>query len=209
MKSRLAGLYVITDEKLTPKSTMISQVKTALESGAKIVQLRDKSSEDIEILPLAKELQLLCRKYNALFVINDRIKLASQIQSDALHIGKDDITIKEARSIVGDDMIIGVSCYGDLDLAKKMESEGADYVAFGACFSSSTKQTAPTIDLDILLQAKEQLDIPICAIGGINSSNINQISSRGVDMISVVHSVFKDDNIALNVQTLLKGMEQV
>lgn len=206
MSRGLEGLYVITDEILTPKSTLVSQVESALINGAKIVQLRDKSSEDSELLDISQKLQLMCKKHNALFIINDRIKLASQIQADGLHIGKDDITIKEARVIVGEEMIIGVSCYGDLELAKQMEADGADYVAFGACFNSSTKKSAPTIDLDILTQAKEQLKIPICAIGGIDSTNINQVSSRGADMISVISSVFRDENIQSNVELLIKNI---
>ena len=202
----LKGLYVITDEQLTPKQTLLSQVKTALNAGAKIVQLRDKSSQDYEIKELSLKLKKICDQYGALFIMNDRIALAKEVDASGVHIGKEDISLHKARAILGEEKIIGVSCYGDITLAKQMEREGADYVAFGACFASTTKKAAPTIDLNILSQAKSQLSIPICAIGGINHSNISKVAAHGVDMISVVKSVFQNDAISDNVQKLIENM---
>lgn len=202
MSKKLSGLYAITDEILTPKSTIVSQVKRVLEAGAKIVQFRDKTSDDSEVESICIELQVACSEYGATFIIDDRAKLVAKIKADGLHIGKDDISLSEARNIVGKNTIIGVSCYGSVKRAKEAQSAGADYVAFGSVFPSPTKPKSTVIDLDIITKAKEQLDIPICVIGGINASNTAEIVRYKPDMISVVSAVFGGEDIEDRVKNL-------
>jgi thiamine-phosphate pyrophosphorylase len=138
MSHRLQGLYAITDEVLTPDTTVVAQVETALQAGANIVQYRNKSAEDAQIETVCRELLSLCQKHNVPFIIDDRPHLAHKIKADGLHIGKDDGPLSQAREIFPEG-IIGVSCYGSIRKAKEAQEEGADYVAFGSFFSFADK----------------------------------------------------------------------
>lgn len=204
MSFSLKGLYVITDEVLTPDSTVYEQIDEALKSGAAIVQYRNKTLPDHVVEDTCISLQNLCRKYNVPFIIDDRPELAAKIGADGLHIGKDDMPLEKARKIFPEG-IIGVSCYGSVKKAKEAEAEGADYVAFGSFFPSPTKPHSGIISLNVLQKAKEQLSVPVCAIGGINQTNIHEVAAANADMISVVSGAFRGD-ITHNVSNLLKGM---
>jgi thiamine-phosphate pyrophosphorylase len=193
-KRALEGLYVITDDKLTPHRSIYTQVEQALKGGAKIVQLRDKHSDYESVKQKALKLQELCHKYCASFVLNDKIELACEIECDGLHIGKSDhARFEQIRKDFK--KTIGVSCYGDIQLAKKFESMGADYVAFGSFFKSPTKPDSNIIDLDILSVAKSELKIPVCAIGGINTKNLDEVLKHSPDMISVISDIWTSEDI--------------
>lgn len=198
----LKGLYAITDESLTPKETILEQVERALEGGIALLQFRDKTATDDEIETLTIHLLHLCRLHGVPFVIDDRPYLAQKIGADGLHIGKDDMPLKEARSIFTKGFI-GVSCYGSVRKALEAEEEGADYVAFGSFFPSPTKPHSGIVSMSVLAKAKEALTIPICAIGGINVTNIHEISAYKPDMISVVSAIW-EGNIERNIKQLLK-----
>ena len=190
----LSGLYAITDAQLTPDFSLLEQVTQAIHGGAKIIQLRDKHRSDAEIYPLAAALQRLCQLYQVLFMINDRVELAVQLQADGVHIGQDDHEFALARAALPD-KIIGVSCYGDLERARHYQQQGADYVAFGACFLSVTKPFALPIPDGLLKRAKATLNIPICAIGGITVENAAQITTQGVDMLAVISDLWDSPDI--------------
>ncbi|MDD5359395.1 MAG: thiamine phosphate synthase [Sulfurovaceae bacterium] len=194
MNNLLNGLYVITDNKLTPNDKILQSIEQVLHGGANIVQLRDKINDDKKIEDISLKLQKLCRKCNALFVLNDRVDIAIKLNLDGLHIGKDDYdNIKEVRrNFKG---ILGVSCYDSLEMAKDMQKIGADYVAFGACFSSPTKPNAKIIDLEIIKKAKKDLNIPICAIGGINKDNVATLLQYKPDMIAIISDIWNSDDM--------------
>jgi thiamine-phosphate pyrophosphorylase len=141
----------------------------------------------------------------AIFIIDDMVEVAQEIGADGVHIGKDDISLTEARKIFTNGFI-GLSCYGDLERAVWAQNNGCDYVAFGSFFTSITKPLSSKIPLDILKEAKDRLSIPICAIGGINIDNISLVSDCKPDMISVISAIFGDDNIELNVKNLLDNI---
>ena len=205
MSQKLNGLYAITDELLTPDNTVYEQVKSALGAGIGIIQYRNKTAPDSEVEAVCKSLQLLCRDHGALFIIDDRAELARRIGADGLHIGKDDMPLAEARRAFPEG-IIGVSCYGSIRKAREAQEEGADYVAFGSFFPSPTKPHSGIIPLKVLDKAREELDIPVCAIGGIDITNIHEVASRKPHMISTVSAVFKGD-IAQNAAHLIQGMK--
>lgn len=190
----LNGLYVITDDILTPKDSVLASIKNALDGGAKIVQLRDKISNDEQIESLVLDIQNICRSYKAKFILNDRVKLAIKLQCDGLHVGKSDYENIEfiRKNFKG---ILGVSCYDSIAQAKKMQNLKVDYVAFGSMFNSPTKPKSKTIPLKILSQAKEELSIPVCAIGGINNKNIDTVMLQNPDMIAVISDIWKSNNI--------------
>ncbi len=193
---KLSGLYIITDEKLTPyeNNEILEKVEKALKGGAKIVQLRDKSHSDEFLLPYAKALKKLCKNYGAIFIVNDRVSLSLEANADGVHLGKEDFFIEEVSKILKD-KIIGVSCYGDLKRAKEMELLGASYVAFGSFFPSPTKPEAKIIDKKIILEAKKILKIPICAIGGITLDKAEELIELSADMIAVISDIWKANNI--------------
>jgi len=200
----LKGLYVITDEHLTPDVSVVSQVKIALETGVKIIQYRNKNDTDNDVEKICIQLQQLCSLHGATFIIDDRPHLAQKINADGLHIGKDDITLCEARDIFPKG-IIGVSCYGSIRKALEAQSDGANYVAFGSFFPSPTKPHSGIVSMSVLEKANKELVIPICAIGGINRINIHEISAHKPDMISIVSAIWEGD-IKHNITQLKQGM---
>jgi len=201
-KDQLKGLYAITDENLISKQYFNQAVESALMGGAKIIQYRDKSNDQKKRLVQATALRLLCKRYEAICIINDDIELAKAIDADGVHLGKDDSSIAQARKTLGDDAIIGVSCYNDMTIAIEAEKNAADYVAFGAIFSSSTKPGATVAGLDIISLAHLQLSIPVCTIGGITENNIKQVVQKGADMAAVISCLFSANNVTKKAKTL-------
>ena len=192
---RLKGLYAITDEFLTPYDLILDKVKEALSGGARIVQLRDKTHRDEELISISKKLKDLCEEFDSLFIVNDRVSLAKRVKAHGVHIGRDDTSFEKARKELGDEAIIGVSCYNRLELAKEYEKKGADYVAFGSFFPSPTKPDAVKAEVDLLKKAKTKLNVPVCAIGGITRENAILLVEKGADMVAVISGLWKSNDI--------------
>lgn len=197
----MKGLYLITDETLTPYDRLDECLRPALQNGAKLIQLRDKSSDEATLLQAALKIKALCGEFGATFIINDHVDLAREVDADGLHLGRDDEEFELARRIMGKKKIIGVSCYGDIFRAKEFEHRGADYVAFGAFFASATKPNAPTISASLLADAKRILKIPVCAIGGITAENAPTLLRQGADMLAVISDVWKADDIGMRCRS--------
>ena len=194
-KDRLKGLYAITDERLIAEEHFSEAIEAALQGGASIIQYRDKSADQQKRLRQAQTLRALCTRYDATCIINDDIELAKVVNADGVHLGQDDMEIAHARQSLGDKAIIGISCYNDIELALTAEKNSADYVAFGTMFSSPTKPDAVTAGPDIISQAKKQLSVPVCAIGGITEENIYLLVQHQGDMAAVISSLFAADDI--------------
>lgn len=189
MNSALSGLYGISDIILTPKETIYTQVQEAIKGGMRIFQYRDKISDDNDIIEIIYHLMDICAKSNVLFVLNDRAELAIRLQCPALHIGKDDGDIQVIRkNFTG---ILGVSSYNDIARAKELQKQGVDYVAFGSIFYSPTKPNAKCVGVEILSQARKELHIPICAIGGISKDNISLL--KNTNMFAVISALWNGD----------------
>jgi thiamine-phosphate pyrophosphorylase len=194
-RNRLHGLYAITDSKLLSEDRFRESIESSLKGGTRIIQYRDKSSDTKKRRHQAEVIRSLCDEYQALFIINDDIDLARNIDADGVHLGRDDKSLREARHILGDEAIIGISCYNDIELAIKAEQNSADYVAFGSMFASPTKPGAPAASPDIITRAKQKLKIPVCAIGGITEQNISLLTADNVDMAAVISCLFASSNI--------------
>lgn len=194
MTNNLSGLYVLTDNRLTPDERLIESVEQALRGGARIIQYRDKQSSHALRLQQARALNQLCREYDALLIINDDVELAAQSGAHGVHLGRDDAALAAAREYLGTQFLIGASCYNQIALAETAISSGADYVAFGRFFTSSTKPEAAQADIHLLQQARE-LGVPVCAIGGITQGNATTLIEAGADMIAVVAGVFGQPDI--------------
>tara|TARA_R110002049_G_scaffold124479_1_gene279940 strand:+ start:24632 stop:25267 length:636 start_codon:yes stop_codon:yes gene_type:complete len=186
----LEGLYVLTDSRFYPHDTWPERVELAILGGADVIQLRDKHLSDDALTSVAKTIQEVCADYRVTFIINDRLALARKIRADGVHIGQHDHTLREARQFLGNDFLIGVSCYKHLLTALRAQKSGADYVAFGSVFPSSTKVSAPRCPLSVISRARSLLNIPVCAIGGITSKNSRHVLRAGAQLIAATHSVF-------------------
>lgn len=191
----MRGLYAITDETLIAEPVFAAAIKQALTGGCSIIQYRDKSVNESKRLEQAMTLRKLCNEFNTTLIINDDITLAKAINADGVHLGEDDVTIEQARSILGSNAIIGISCYNQIQLAIAAQAAGADYVAFGAVFSSPTKPDARSASCELIAEAKSQLDIPVCAIGGIDKSNVGQVIASGADMTALISGLFAQQDI--------------
>lgn len=170
-------------------------MKQAIAGGAQIVQYRDKKHAAAERARQASELAELCRQHNVLFIVNDDVALAKQSRADGVHLGREDAALAPARAQLGPQAVIGVSCYNELARAQAAEKQGADYVAFGRFFPSRTKPQAVPASLDLLREAKQQLHIPIVAIGGITPENGAALIAAGADALAVIEGVFGQPDI--------------
>ena len=198
----MAEIYAISDDVLMPENLALQYAREILECGVKFFQFRSKKAVKNE--KLASEILNLCEKFGAKFIVNDDVKFAKKIGAKAVHLGKDDENIKEAFEILGKDAYVGVSCYNDINLAINAAKNGASYVAFGSVFTSLTKPNAPKCGLEVVKEAKQILNLPICVIGGINETNIGSLSHVKPDLIAIISAIYKDGNIKENIKNLQK-----
>lgn len=193
--SACRGLYAITDALLLSDDRLVAAVEQAILGGAQLVQYRDKSTDAARRLMQAQALNRLCQHHQVPLIINDDVELAVEVGAAGVHIGRDDPAFGTARARLGEDALIGVSCYDRLDLAREAEQAGADYVAFGAVFPSPTKPTEIRAPLSLLREARAVLQVPIVAIGGITPENAPLLLEAGVDALAVISAVFAQPNI--------------
>lgn len=187
---RIRGLYAITDPLLTPGDQVIQAAEAALRGGARLLQYRDKPADPATRRQRATRLALICRQYNAAFIVNDDPELAAEADADGVHLGQSDGQVEAARRLLGAGKLIGVSCHGSLELAARAAGEGADYLALGRFFDSRTKPQAPPASLDTLAQARHRFSLPLVAIGGVNAHNARQLIDAGADSVAAIHALF-------------------
>lgn len=185
---RLRGLYAVTAG-INDTPLLLAKIAAALEGGACAIQYRNKDASPALRQEQAFAIARLQAARGALYIVNDDPALAAQVGADGVHIGDDDPSIASARELIGPDRIIGVSCYGDFARAATAVQAGADYVAFGSFFSSSTKPAARHAALE-LLQRGHELGVPVIAIGGIDESNARTLIDAGADAVAVISAVF-------------------
>ena len=199
----IKGLYAITPDS-ADLNTLIQKTKSAIEGGAFMVQYRSKIQDrDVKMQQCAAILRL-CREHNVPCIVNDDVEMCRTLKADGVHLGEEDDNIAEVRHILGDDAIIGSSCYDQLDRAKSAQKEGASYVAFGAMFPTSTKPNAPRATLALLKEAKREIQIPIVAIGGITMNNAHNVIKTGIDAIAVITSLYEAKSIKETAETFAK-----
>lgn len=197
---QLAGLYAMADTSVLPEDLLVPATSLAIGSGARLVQYRSKSDDTALKEWQAVDLLHLCRGLNVPLIINDDVELAAAINADGVHLGKDDMTVADARARLGDEVIIGASCYGSVALAEQAWKDGASYVAFGRFFPSSTKPFAVQTEPAILTAAREAMPLPICAIGGITTSNAAALLEAGADMLAVAQGLFGGGDVKVTAR---------
>lgn len=190
----ISGLYAITPE-ILDTGALVDVTKQVLAGGVQLIQYRNKIAGHLLLREQAEQLLQHCRAYGIPLIINDHLDIAIELDADGLHVGQDDISVSTARHQLGRNKIIGVSCYNRLDLAIQAQEEGADYVAFGAFFTSLTKLNTFTAPINLLCQAKQKISVPIVCIGGIDLSNAMTLIEHGCDAIAVSNSLFQVKDI--------------
>ena len=191
--NQVKGLYAVTDPLLIRDYEFGARVDEAIAGGARVVQYRDKR-RDSGHRARAEELRQLTRNSGALLIINDDPELADAVDADGLHLGKDDVGLFKARKLMGK-RLIGVSCYNRLDLAQQAQLEGADYVAFGSFFPTSTKSQTVHAEVELLRQSRKAIKIPIVAIGGITAQNGAPLVAAGADALAVASGLFGRNDV--------------
>jgi len=191
-KVLLRGLYAVTpDDNLLPRLSAL--VSATLQGGVKIVQYRNKTAPQPLRRSQAAELVRICRAEGAKLIVNDDLALALEIGADGVHLGRDDGDLRAARRLLGPDRILGVSCYNEMARAETAVAAGADYIAFGAVFSSQTKPAAIEAPLSLISEAKARFGsqgVAIAAIGGITLDNAPQVIAAGADLVAVITDLF-------------------
>ena len=195
-------LYVVTDRNASGGRTEAEIAEAAFKGGADVVQLRMKDRSGREMLEQARSIKTLADDYAKLFIVNDRIDVTVLSDADGVHLGQGDISVEDARSLIGDDKLIGVTVH-NVDEAIKAESDGADYISAGSIFRTTVKSDAiQNLGLDILFTIKEEVGIPLVAIGGINRGNIQDVILAGADGAAVVSAACSGDDITHSVHEL-------
>ncbi len=194
MAKLINGLYAITPE-TGDTAQLLRDVEAALRGGANMLQYRAKKLAPNLKANQAQALQVLCKKYRVPLIINDDAELAESMSASGVHLGSQDMPIGEAHQSLLSGMLVGVSCYDQLDLAIEAETNGADYVAFGSFFPSTTKPNAVRPSLDLLREARREITCPIVAIGGITLENAFLLIEAGADAVAVISALFDAPDI--------------
>ena len=201
-------LYAITDRTWLGNNSLYEQVEAAIKGGATFIQLREKNLSYEKFLEEAKKIKEITDKYGVPFVINDNVEIAKEIDADGVHVGQSDTEAKRAREILGKDKIIGISA-GNLKEAIDAEKNGADYIGIGAMFHTDTKSDATSVTFEEAKEITGKVNIPVVAIGGINSENILSLKGTGVDGVAVISAIFSHENIYDATHKLRKLAEEL
>ncbi len=197
---RLHGLYVITQ---IPHH--LPSARASLRGGARLIQLRDDQTPAENLLEIARELRQLTRDFDALFFICDHVELAQEVEADGLHLERSFLSLPEARAKLAGGMLLSTGA-SSLERALSAQNAGADYLGVGPVFPTQTKQDAgPAIGLDGLRAIAETISIPISAIGGLNESNIAQISTPMASVVSALSNLETETQIVSMTRTLIKN----
>ena len=182
------GLYAITPD-LEDTALLLGRCEQVLKGGASLLQYRNKKAGTALKREQAFELAALCRRHACLFIVNDDVRLAVEVDAQGAHLGGEDGELAEARRLLGNGRLLGASCYNRIELAHAARSAGADYVAFGAAFTSPTKPGAVRAPLALFREGRT-VGLPVVAIGGITLDNAPSLLEAGVDALAVITALF-------------------
>jgi len=204
---RLPGLYVIIDTQALVKGrSHIDVASQAIQGGAKTIQLRDKLQSKRELLPIAQQLRNLCAEHDVLFIVNDNLDLALATDADGLHLGQNDLPIGVARKLLPIDKILGCSTT-TVNQAIAAQSEGADYIAVGSIYPTTSKETVEVVGLDRLRQIRQAVTLPLMAIGGITKDNVADVMAAGADSVAVISAVVRAEDVEEAAREIAETLE--
>lgn len=198
------GVYAITDSKSSKNKVFIEYCEDLLKAGVRIIQYREKNKNIKEVLKEAKQLRELTLKYNAIFIVNDYLDIALIVDADGIHIGQDDLPVKDVRKILGDNKIIGISTHNPQE-AKQAILDEVDYIGVGPIYHTDTKvDVCEPVTLDYLKYVETNISLPYVAIGGIKEHNLDEVISSGAKTICLVSELIGADNTYKKTKTVNK-----
>lgn len=186
------SLYLVTDNS-DDEEKFLKTIEEAILGGVTVVQIREKTADTLDFYNLAVKVKEITTKYDVDLIINDRVDVALAIDADGVHVGQSDMPCDVTRKLIGEDKILGVSA-ATIEEAKKAENDGADYIGTGAVFPTSTKDDAPSITKQDLIDIVKSINIPVVAIGGITLENASKLKDTGIAGLSVVSAIMGADN---------------
>lgn len=201
-------LYAVTDRSWLGSSNFAVQVEAALRGGVSFVQLREKDCDEQFFMSEALIIKELCQRYQVPFIINDNVDVAIACQADGIHVGQSDMMAANVRSLIKEELILGVSVQ-NVEQALLAQEMGADYLGVGAVFSTSTKLDADDVSYETLKAICDSVAIPVVAIGGINKSNMMKLKGSGIEGVALVSAIFASENIENECKNLRKLVDEV
>ncbi|MDE5413964.1 thiamine phosphate synthase [Alkalihalobacterium chitinilyticum] len=201
-------LYTITGEEFHPNRDLVTVMEQAILGGSDIIQLRDKTNSKKVVFEKAKQLRELTKKYGVTFIVNDHIDVALAVDADGIHIGQDDLPIEEARKIVGENKIIGLSTHA-IEEAREAERAGADYIGVGPIFHTKSKvDVVDPVTTDYIRQVVQEITIPFVAIGGIKLHNVDQVLEAGAARICAISEIVGAEDVQSVCQQFIEKINQ-
>ncbi len=185
----MKGLYLVTPD-WDDTDRLLEVTQAALQGGAALLQYRHKTADAALRMTQATALLALCRRFGRPFIVNDHVELCLAIGADGVHVGGTDASVAAVRALVGPELIVGASCYGDLALARAAHATGASYVAYGGFYPSRVKKYPVTTAVDILTTSRAEVPLPIVVIGGMTPENSAPLVAAGADMVAAISSVY-------------------
>ena len=182
------SLYVVLDRTAARGRDLVGLLAQALAGGSRMIQLRDKDWPSGRLLPLAEKLRAACAAAGATFIVNDRVDLALAVGADGVHLGQDDLPARAARPLLRPGMIMGISTHS-LEQARTAQAEGADYVAVGSMFATTSKADFQLVGPDLMRKLRGEIRVPLVGIGGITPDNVSEVIRAGADGVAVISAV--------------------
>ena len=204
MELKACKIYLVTDEKACLEKDFYACIEEAIKGGVKIVQLREKNISTKDFYEKALKVKEICKNYEALFIINDRLDIAQVVGADGVHLGQSDMPIEKAREILKDKFLIGATAR-NMEEAKRAELLGADYIGSGAIFGTNTKDNAKKLEIEELRKIVASVKIPVFAIGGINIDNVSNLKNIGLQGICAVSGILSEKDCKKAVDMMLKN----
>ena len=208
MNREALRLYLVTNRYQDSVESFLEKVETACRSGVTIVQLREKNLTTNQYYQLAKQVKEITDAYQVPLIIDDRLDVCLAVDAAGLHIGDDELPVSVARQVLGSEKILGVTAK-TVKRALEAEEGGADYLGTGAIFPTTTKENAPITLISTLKTICQRVAIPVVAIGGLTSENIDQLAATGIAGVAVVRDLMQSEDIEAKTQAFLTKLDDI
>ena len=208
MNREALRLYLVTNRYQDSVESFLEKIETACRSGVTIVQLREKNLTTNRYYQLAKQVKKITDAYQVPLIIDDRLDVCLAVDAAGLHIGDDELPVSVARQVLGPDKILGVTTK-TVKRALEAEEGGADYLGTGAIFPTTTKENAPITLISTLKTICQRVAIPVVAIGGLTSENIDQLIGTGITGVAVVRDLMQAEDIEAKTQAFLTKLDDI
>ena len=208
MNREALRLYLVTNRYQDSLENFLEKVETACRSGVTIIQLREKNLTTNQYYQLAKQVKEITDAYKVPLIIDDRLDICLAVDAAGLHIGDDELPVSVARQVLGPEKILGVTAK-TVERALEAEESGADYLGTGAIFPTTTKENAPITLISTLKTICQKVAIPVVAIGGLTSENIDQLAATGIAGVAVVRDLMQAEDIEAKTQAFLRKLDDI